>query len=402
MALRARAFSSNNVENVIGNPLQGKSGLQKSNGTSNLQRSALGEIKNTRSQSIISGRDAKAFKQPLKPSLTIKAKEKENVEVPELPINDQIEPMSIDFEPARASSPVPQDVGAAFIEDVDIEDAGNPQLVVDYVQDIYKYLRQVETTQRIETDYLRGQDVITPKMRSVLVDWLIGVHLQFHLLQETLYTTIAIIDRFMQAEIGHGTVTREKLQLVGVAAMLIASKYEEIYAPEVKDMVYITDRAYTRKEIIKMEIKILHVLNFDLGRPLPLHFLRRASKAGGVEAVTHTLAKYIMELSLGSYSMAPIAPSQLAAAALALAMRLLDPCAELKDLWSRTLIHYTQYRVYDLQPIILKLADLLVKAPKAKQSTVYNKYSNKKFMKIARIPALDESDVEHIANGEDL
>ena len=50
-------------------------------------------------------------------------------------------------------------------------------------------------TQRIETDYLRGQDVITPKMRSVLVDWLIGVHLQFHLLQETLYTTIAIIDR---------------------------------------------------------------------------------------------------------------------------------------------------------------------------------------------------------------
>ena len=95
----------------------------------------------------------------------------------------------------------------------------------------------------------------------------------------------------MQAEIGHGTVTREKLQLVGVAAMLIASKYEEIYAPEVKDMVYITDRAYTRKEIIKMEIKILHVLNFDLGRPLPLHFLRRASKAGGVEAVTHTLAK---------------------------------------------------------------------------------------------------------------
>ena len=56
-------------------------------------------------------------------------------------------------------------------------------------------LRQVEETQRIQTDYLRGQGEITPKMRSVLVDWLIGVHLQFHLLQETLYTTIAIIDR---------------------------------------------------------------------------------------------------------------------------------------------------------------------------------------------------------------
>ena len=64
-----------------------------------------------------------------------------------------------------------------------------------YLLSFYFYLRQVEGTQRIESDYLRGQDEITPKMRSVLVDWLIGVHLQFHLLQETLYTTIAIIDR---------------------------------------------------------------------------------------------------------------------------------------------------------------------------------------------------------------
>ena len=69
-------------------------------------------------------------------------------------------------------------------------------------------------------------------------------------------------------------MTRSKLQLVGVAAMLVAAKYEEIYAPEVKDFVYITDRAYTEREILKMEIKILAVLNFDLGRPLPLHFLR--------------------------------------------------------------------------------------------------------------------------------
>ena len=73
--------------------------------------------------------------------------------------------------------------------------------------------------------------------------------------------------------------------------MLVAAKYEEIYAPEVKDFVYITDRAYTEKEILKMEISILATLKFDLGRPLPLYFLRRASKAGVVEAATHTLAK---------------------------------------------------------------------------------------------------------------
>merc|ERR1719430_2130310 len=141
--------------------------------------------------------------------------------------------------------------------------------------------------------------------------------------RSTLFTTVAILDRFLMADVTN--ISRQKLQLVGVAAMLIAAKYEEIYAPEVKDFVYITDRAYSERDILKMEIRILATLKFDLGRPLPLHFLRRASKAGGVEAATHTLAKYIMELSLGAYGMCAVAPSKLAAAALLLSIHLLDP-----------------------------------------------------------------------------
>ena len=149
--------------------------------------------------------------------------------------------------------------------------------------------RHVENVQNVKEDYLAVQTEILPRMRAVLIDWLIGVHLQFHLLQETLYTTVAILDRYLQYDVKK--ISRSKLQLVGVASMLIAAKYEEIYAPEVKDFVYITDRAYTERDILKMEIRVLAVLNFNLGRPLPLHFLRRASKAGGVEAATHTLAK---------------------------------------------------------------------------------------------------------------
>ena len=150
-------------------------------------------------------------------------------------------------------------------------------------------LRHVENVQNVRENYLADQTEILPKMRAVLIDWLIGVHLQFHLLQETLYTTVAILDRYLQHDVKK--ISRSKLQLVGVASMLIAAKYEEIYAPEVKDFVYITDRAYTERDVLKMEIRVLSVLNFNLGRPLPLHFLRRASKAGGVEAATHTLAK---------------------------------------------------------------------------------------------------------------
>merc|ERR1712062_558228 len=203
---------------------------------------------------------------------------------------------------------------------------------------------------------------------------MVGVHLQFHMLQETLFSTVAILDRYLQKEIA--SVSRKKLQLVGVACMLIAAKYEEIYAPEIKDFVYITDHAYSERDIQKMEIQVLSVLKFDLGRPLPLHFLRRASKAGGVEAATHTLAKYIMELSLGAYTMCSVPPSVLAASALALAMRALDTESKLSDVWSSTLQHYTQYSLAQLKPVIHQLAAILVAAPSAKLGTVYQKYGH--------------------------
>lgn len=83
-------------------------------------------------------------------------------------------------------------------------------------------------------------------MRAILVDWIIEVHLKFKLLPETLFITVSLIDRYLEIE----QIKRTNLQLVGVTAMLIASKYEEIYAPEVRDFVYITDNAYTKEEIL--------------------------------------------------------------------------------------------------------------------------------------------------------
>lgn len=77
-------------------------------------------------------------------------------------------------------------------------------------------------------------------------------------------------------------MSRRKLQLVGVTAMLLACKYEEMYAPEVGDFAYMTDNTFSKAQIITMEQIILRKLNFQLGRPLPLHFLRRASKVANV------------------------------------------------------------------------------------------------------------------------
>jgi hypothetical protein len=117
-------------------------------------------------------------------------------------------------------------------------------------------------------------------MRSVLIDWLIQVHLKFHLLQETLYLCVQIIDAYLMAV----DVPKMQLQLVGVTAMFVASKYEEMYVPAIDDFVYMTDNTYTKAEIRSMEISILKQLDFMFCKPFPLHFLRRFSKAGQVRA----------------------------------------------------------------------------------------------------------------------
>ena len=70
-------------------------------------------------------------------------------------------------------------------------------------------------------------------------------------------------------------MVRHELQLVGLTAMFIAAKFEEMYAPEIHDFVYMSDKAYTKKEILRMELRLLKALDFSLGRPIPLHFLRR-------------------------------------------------------------------------------------------------------------------------------
>ena len=84
------------------------------------------------------------------------------------------------------------------VNDIDKDDHDNPQLVSGYVNEIYAYLRQLETRYPIRSEYLVNQTELDGHMRGILIDWLVQVHLRFHLLQETLYLTVAIMDRYLQ------------------------------------------------------------------------------------------------------------------------------------------------------------------------------------------------------------
>ena len=135
-------------------------------------------------------------------------------------------------------------------DNIDERDAEDPLCVTSYVQDMYHHFRSKEATTSVRPTFMECQPHINERMRSILVDWLVEVHLKFKLVPETLYLTINLIDRYLEIK----EVSRPKLQLVGVTSLLIASKYEEIYPPELRDLVYICDRAYTRSEVCGLSL----------------------------------------------------------------------------------------------------------------------------------------------------
>jgi len=273
---------------------------------------------------------------------------------------------------------IPHDVA-----DIDAEDASNPQLCTEYAQEIYAYLRQLEKRGVVRSDFLSGCP-ITDKMRAVLVDWLVEVQMQFKLLQETLFLTVNTIDRFLAVE--GKTVYRSRLQLVGVAAMFLVCKIEEVYAPAISDFVYITDNAYSEAEIRNMELQIIRALNFDLCQPISLNFLRRYSKAGDVDMLQHSLAKYTLEVCLLDYHLLSTPGSLLASAALCLSLLVLDPSMTTKTVWNKTLAFYSGYTSQQVLDLVPKLATSMTKMnPTTKLQAVRNKYMSGKLMKVAGI-----------------
>lgn len=209
------------------------------------------------------------------------------------------------------------------VSDIDAAEMGVAIQEAQVAISIHDAFVEREEMYMADAKYMTMQTDITIKMRAILVDWLVDVHSKFKLRPETLFLTVNIIDRYLSCT----PVMRRKLQLVGVTAMLIASKYEEIYSPEISDFVYISDRAYTKKEIIAMEATILNELNFEVTLPYSLTFMKRAVKScesslGSSIATQLHLAQYIVELALPSSDMLQFRPSIIGAAASSLAGKL--------------------------------------------------------------------------------
>lgn len=234
--------------------------------------------------------------------------------------------------------------------------------------------------------YMDNQAEIQWSMRSVLMDWLIQVHHRFSLLPETLFLCVNYIDRFLSCKI----VSLGKLQLVGATAIFVAAKYEEINCPSVGEIVYMVDGGYTVDEILKAERFMLSMLQFELGWPGPMSFLRRISKADDYDLETRTLAKYFLEVTIMDERFVGSPPSFIAAGAHCLARLMLkkgdwvclnidsDNCALLTFTQSPAHVYYSGYTWAQLKPLVTMIMEGC-ENPQKHHSAVFEKYSDRRY-----------------------
>ena len=253
----------------------------------------------------------------------------------------------------------------------------------EYLTDIYTYLKSINTFNLPLHDYMSSKQTdINERMRGILFDWLVEVHLKFKLLPETLFITLNIIDRYLSKQI----IERKYFQLLGITAMFIASKYEEIYSPEMKDYIYMTDNSYTKKQMLQMENDILKTIEFNITIPTPLRFVELLQQFLNLNTQNVYMCQYLIELAVMNYKMIKYSPLLIATCAVYLEKKLNKNGIILWDEKYESVIWdvsgYKKNEI-DVRSCLKEMCLTLDDVDLGKYPAVKKKYSSEKYMQIA-------------------
>ncbi|XP_057677015.1 cyclin-A1 [Corythoichthys intestinalis] len=252
-----------------------------------------------------------------------------------------------------------------------------------FVNDIHRYLRLNEAASPVARGYLLQHPQITADARLILVDWMVEVCQVYNMASETLHLAVGYVDRFLSRIAG---LRRSKLQLVGIAALFVATKYEDVCPCEAQDLVFITANTYTIGQLLQMESLILEKLCYSVGTPTAYHFLRLLTSVHVVCTLTENLGLYLTELSL--LYMDPFLEynaSVVASAALCLANLTIN-----RSLWPDTLRDFTGYTTDDIMPCVRALHRLHVCFETLPVQVIAIKYNKAKFCRVSSIAPLAE------------
>ncbi|CAN6879236.1 unnamed protein product, partial [Brassica oleracea] len=263
-----------------------------------------------------------------------------------------------------------------------IDDESNQLEVAEYVDDIYQFYWTAEALNPALGYYLSTQTKVSPVTRGILINWLIEVHSKFDLMHETLYLTMNLLDRYLSQV----PVQKNEMQLIGLTALLLASKYEDYWHPRIKDLISISAETYTREQILGMERIMLKQLKFRLNEATPYVFMLRFLKAAQSNKKLQQLSFYLIELCLVEYEALKFKPSLLCASAIYVARCTLH----MAPVWTALLISHTHYNVSQMKDC----SDMILRFHKAaktgKLRVTYDKYMKSERSNVAVLKPLDK------------
>lgn len=249
------------------------------------------------------------------------------------------------------------------------EDTYDIAMAAEYSNEIFEYMRELEFRYLPDVGYMEHQIDLDWNKRGILMEWLVRVHDHCNFLPETLFLTAHYVDRFLSLK----PVRQNKLQLVGVVSLFVAAKYEEITCPSVQEIAYMVDNAYSVDEILRAERYMINLLEFNLGWPGPMSFLRRSSKADDYDSDTRTLAKYLLEITIMDERFVGAPPSWLAASAHYLSRKILS-----RGPWSKAHAYFSGYSEEQLEPAVAILIECC-RSAEAHHKAIFRKYRDARF-----------------------
>lgn len=254
----------------------------------------------------------------------------------------------------------------------DVDDATD-----EYLKEIMNHWFNQEQSERQYTS-ITSPD-ITSSMIFTLSDWLSDVANKFKLVKESLCLSQMIL-KYCLCDAEFSDLQRSKLQLLGTTCLMIGSKVEEIYAPSPNDYIYITDKAYTKKELLEMEQRVLKTIQFHTTFITPLLYIRVFSRVLQNSSKIHVLATYLMLVAMENIGMLEIyLPSEIAAGAEYLALTSLD---EPMTNWNTDILVVTIDKAKQVASEILATVEIL---QNKNYTALKRQYAQSKFLEVSKI-----------------
>jgi len=263
------------------------------------------------------------------------------------------------------------------VYDFDASVKDDPHQGTTYVVDTFNYYKNREEQFRVPNYMSKMQRDLSMGMRAILVDWMVEVQESFELNHETLYTGVKLVDIYLSRVKG---VPKTQLQLCGATALLIACKIDERIPPLLDDFVYVCDDAYSKEDIVRKEIEMIAVAEYDFGYPLSYRFLRRYGRVCRASMPVLTFARYILELSLMEYDLnVETSESMLATAVMYIALKIWGH----EHKWEKTLEYFSGYKLEAVSDLIARVHQMLLAPSHESKHTIKTKYSHSVFHKVA-------------------